>query len=66
MKWASRILQKGTIPTAINIPFTALEPTNQYRDEILQALGGVKEGDVWEYSAAADLLLFCSGPWCDQ
>ncbi|WP_342076988.1 rhodanese-like domain-containing protein [Yoonia sp. SS1-5] len=58
--------EKGTIPSAINIPFTALEPTNQYRDEILQALGGVKSGDNWDYSAATDLLLSCNGPWCDQ
>lgn len=58
--------EKGTIPTAINIPFTALEPSNQYRDEILQALGGIKNGDDWDYSAAVDLLLFCNGPWCDQ
>lgn len=57
---------KGTIPGAINVPFTALEPTNQYRDEILQALGGVKTGETWDYSAATDLLLFCNGPWCDQ
>lgn len=57
---------KGTIPGAVNVPFTALEPSNEYRDEILQALGGVKNGDTWDYAKATDLLLFCNGPWCDQ
>lgn len=57
---------KGTIPGAINLPFTALEETNQYRDEILQALGSVKTGEEWDFANATDLLLFCNGPWCDQ
>lgn len=57
---------KGTIPGAVNVPFTALEPENEYRDEILQALGGVKSEGTWDYTKATDLLLFCNGPWCDQ
>lgn len=57
---------KGSIPGAVNLPFTALEPDNKYRDEILQALGGVKSGEDWDFSAATELLLFCNGPWCDQ
>ncbi len=58
--------EKGTIPGAINIPFSTLSPENQYRDEILQALGAEKEGDDWDFANATDLLLFCNGPWCDQ
>ncbi len=58
--------EKGTIPGAINIPFSTLDPKNQYRDEILQALGAVKNGDTWDYSGATELLMFCNGPWCDQ
>jgi rhodanese-related sulfurtransferase len=58
--------EKGTIPSAINIPFTALEPTNQYRDEILQALGATKSDEIWDFSTAKSLLMFCNGPWCDQ
>lgn len=57
---------KGTIPGAINIPFSTLSPDNQYRDEILQALGATQSGDAWDFSAATDLLMFCNGPWCDQ
>ena len=57
---------KGTIPGAINIPFTTLSPVNAYRDEILKALGGRQTGDAWDFADAADLLMFCNGPWCDQ
>jgi len=57
---------KGTIPGAVNLPFTALEPSNKYRDEILAALGAVKTDDTWDFSAATELLMFCNGPWCDQ
>lgn len=57
---------KGTIPGAINLPFTALSAENKYRDEILGALGGKQEGETWDLSEAKELLLFCNGPWCDQ
>lgn len=57
---------KGTIPGAVNVPFTTLEPTNPYRDEILKALGGVKTAAGWDFGAALDLAMFCNGPWCDQ
>lgn len=57
---------KGSIPGAINVPFSTLEPTNPYRDEILNALGAKKLGSGWDFSGAYDLALFCNGPWCDQ
>lgn len=57
---------KGTIPGAINVPFSTLEDSNPYRDEILKALGARQIGSGWDYSGALDLLLFCNGPWCDQ
>ncbi|MEZ5714776.1 MAG: rhodanese-like domain-containing protein [Paracoccaceae bacterium] len=58
--------QKGTIPGAVNVPFSTLEPTNPYRDEILKALGARQSGGGWDFSNALDLALFCNGPWCDQ
>lgn len=58
--------QKGTIPGAVNVPFSTLEPSNPYRDQILQALGGVRAGSGWDFSGAKELALFCNGPWCDQ
>ncbi len=58
--------QKGTIPGAINIPFSVMSPDNRYRDQILQALGAKLENETWDFSEATDLLMFCNGPWCDQ
>lgn len=57
---------KGTIPGAVNVPFSTLEPSNPYRDQILQALGGAKAGAGWDFTSAGNLTLFCNGPWCDQ
>jgi len=58
---------KGTIPGAVNVPFSTLEPTNPYRDDILLALGARQgSGQRFDFSDARDLLMFCNGPWCDQ
>jgi rhodanese-related sulfurtransferase len=57
---------KGTIPGAINVPFTTLESSNPYRDEILKALGARQSATGWDFSSAMDLVIFCNGPWCDQ
>ena len=58
--------RKGTIPGAVNLPFSTVEDTNPYRDEILMALGAKRTGPGWDFSQALDLLAFCNGPWCDQ
>lgn len=47
----------GTIPGAVNVPAATLAPGNQYRDDLLNALG-VRNGD---FSGAYDLVLFDSG-----
>lgn len=57
---------QGTIPGSVNLPFSTMEATNPYRDEILSALGGVQTGETWDFSGAMELLAFCNGPWCDQ
>lgn len=58
--------QRGTIPGSVNVPFSTLEPSNPYRDQILVALGGTKSGDTWSFATARELTLFCNGPWCEQ
>lgn len=58
--------EKGTIPGAVNVPFSTLEPSNPYRDEILKALGAREAGGGLRYDEALDILMFCNGPWCDQ
>ena len=59
--------RKGTIPGAVNIPFTLLDKRNPYRDRILMVLGAKKlEDGTWDFGGARELLLFCNGPWCGQ
>lgn len=60
---------QGTIPGAVNVPFTACS-ADLSDPEFIQAMEifGVRRTDTGEldYSEAKDLLMFCNGPWCDQ
>lgn len=60
--------EKAAIPGAVNIPFTVLEEKNNpYLDKILAALGAREiVADVWDFTDAMELVLYCNGPWCDQ
>jgi rhodanese-related sulfurtransferase len=49
---------KGTIPGAVNIPFTQIASR---LNEI-----GCKKGAKWDCSGAKEVLLFCNGLWCGQ
>lgn len=51
--------EKGTIPGAVNIPYT----------EILDQLGNLgcePDFDGWDCEAARPVALFCNGLWCGQ
>jgi rhodanese-related sulfurtransferase len=62
---------KGTIPGAINIPWTRLD-VEQGADtisigEILQEkLNARNLGGLWDFSTARTLVLFCNGIWCGE
>jgi len=60
--------RKGTIPGAVNIPFTLLVagPDDPHTAEVLKALDAVEQDGEWDFRDALELLLFCNGPWCDQ
>jgi rhodanese-related sulfurtransferase len=64
-------VEKGTIPGAVNIPWTALNPAKGADpisiSEIMEDQFGVTslEG-LWDYSGAKTLVLFCNGMWCGQ
>lgn len=47
-----------TIPGAVNVPAATLRAGNQYRDDLLNALG-VSNGD---FGGAFDLVIFAGGP----
>ncbi|MCP3688116.1 MAG: rhodanese-like domain-containing protein [Gammaproteobacteria bacterium] len=62
---------KGTIPGAINLPWTALNPAKG-ADPI--SIGEIMESNfnatnlegLWDYSKARTLVMFCNGMWCGQ
>lgn len=62
---------KGTIPGAINIPWTALNPVEGANPismgEILEEQFNAKNlGGLWDYSNAKTLVMFCNGMWCGE
>jgi rhodanese-related sulfurtransferase len=64
-------VEKGTIPGAVNIPWTRLSPSRGADPlsiaEILTGQFGVRELEgLWDYSQAKTLVLFCNGMWCGQ
>jgi rhodanese-related sulfurtransferase len=64
-------VKKGTIPGAVNIPWTSLNPAKGADPisigEIMEDRFGAKslEG-LWDYSNARTLVMFCNGMWCGQ
>jgi rhodanese-related sulfurtransferase len=64
-------VKKGTIPGAVNIPWTSLNPA-QGADpmsiaEIMEEQFNVKQLEgLWDYSSARTLVMFCNGMWCGQ
>ncbi len=65
-------VKKGTIPHAVNVPFTKLNSKALAKDpmavvDVLTANFGVKDMDgVLNFDNAKTLYLFCNGSWCGQ
>lgn len=62
----------GTIPSAVNIPWTKLYPGSSTFDPfvaetlLLDEFGVKKEDGLFDFRQAKKLVLFCNGPWCGQ
>lgn len=64
-------VERGTIPGAVNIPWTALNPAKGADPisigEILEDKFGVQELEgLWDFSEAKTAVMFCNGMWCGQ
>ena len=64
-------VKKGTIPGAINIPWTIISPTAgadpfEIADVLEAKFGAIAQEGLWNYSSAKTLILFCNGIWCEQ
>lgn len=60
----------GTIPSAINVPWTRLSLAHASEEEaatlLQQEFGAIKTGQFWDFSYAKTLVMFCNGMWCGQ
>lgn len=55
---------RGSIPGAVNVPFMTLDVENQYRADILRALGAVpSQNGSLDFDNAMSLTLFSGGVW---
>ncbi len=70
-------LARGTIPGAVNIPWTRInleqapafdtEVAETFEEVMTKDFGAKKlENDQWDFSGAKTLVLFCNGIWCHQ
>ncbi|TKA89736.1 rhodanese-like domain-containing protein [Guyparkeria sp. SB14A] len=63
---------KGTIPSAQNIPWTQLHPEASTFDPfvaetlLIDEFGVKKTDGLFDFRDAKKLVLFCNGPWCGQ
>ena len=64
------LVEKGTIPGTVNIPWDTLnigksDPAAVH--EILEnQLGAKRRDDFWDFDNVKTLVMFCNGPWCGQ
>jgi rhodanese-related sulfurtransferase len=64
----SKWYREGTIPGAVNIPFSILSAKgdNPYLDRVLLLLGAYRKSGEWNFDKAQKLIVFDNGPWCGQ
>lgn len=63
-------VERGTIPGAINIPWTKLNASKSdpftIADILEKQLGARQQEGLWDFSNAKTLVMFCNGMWCGQ
>ncbi|MDH3899727.1 MAG: rhodanese-like domain-containing protein [Gammaproteobacteria bacterium] len=64
-------VKKGTIPGAVNIPWTTLNPAKgasplDIADVMSGQFGAKEQEGLWDYTHAKTLVMFCNGMWCGQ
>ncbi|MBN2866620.1 MAG: rhodanese-like domain-containing protein [Thiotrichales bacterium] len=63
---------KGTIPGAVNLPWTELfRNASSYEPFAVEGIltlrfGAVVDQGIWDFSNAKELVMFCNGSWCGQ
>lgn len=70
-------LARGHIPGAVNIPWKEFNTAaaqawseeitiSTIEDVMTGKLGVTKNGDALDFANAADIIIYCNGPWCPQ
>ena len=63
-------VKKGTIPGSVNIPWTLLNPETSdpltIGEIMAERFGAVQDDELWDFSNARTLVMFCNGMWCGQ
>jgi rhodanese-related sulfurtransferase len=70
-------LARGYIPGAVNIPWKAFNTAaaqawseeitvKEIADVMVEKLGVTKNGDALDFANAANIIMYCNGPWCPQ
>ena len=64
-------VKKGTIPGSINIPWTQLSMTAggnalSIAEILTEQFSVIVEDDLYDFSQAKTLVMFCNGMWCGQ
>jgi len=58
--------KEGSIPSAINLPFTMLKKNSKYLDKILKLLGARNSNGKWDFNKVPTLIIFSNGLWDAQ
>lgn len=56
-------VRHGTIPTAINLPFTMIEKDSKHLEKILKLLGAKEEDGGWNFDNVPIMIIFSNGIW---
>ncbi len=64
-------MSSGTIPGAMNIPWTELDPDSGAElsaivDYLTTQFGASQREGLWDFTSAKTLIFFCNGMWCGQ
>jgi rhodanese-related sulfurtransferase len=57
---------EGSIPTAINLPFTMLKKNSKYLKQILKLLGAKEIDGEWNFDKVPTMIIFSNGVWDEQ
>jgi len=63
-------VERGTIPGAVHIPWTRLDPAHAQPEAIAGLLqmefGAATSEGLWDFRNVKTLVFFCNGAWCGQ